>query len=333
MNALNKALKKVLNYRELGLIVALILLLIGAAIFTPSFYSFKSVTSMLANNAVYAVLTVGIMFVLLTGGIDISIGSILGVSGVAVTRLYLAFPNIPVFVWLIAGIAVGCICGAINGFIVGKMKVLSMIATLGTMYAFRGLAYVLSEGKWTTPDEFKEAFTNLAQYKIFGLRSIILWTVAIFAVSAFFLELTRTGRRLYAVGTSEESAVISGINVGKIKFISYILCGACSGLAGVLYASNYATVSSEIGTGYEMTAIAICILGGVSIVGGRGRIDGIIISTLLMSIITYILSLFPGFNIWQTALQGAIILIAVAVNLFNGRLAFKRELKERESLI
>jgi len=333
LNTLNKTFKKVLNYRELGLVVALILLLIGAAIFTPSFYSFKSITSMLANNAVYAILTVGIMFVLLTGGIDISIGSILGVSGVVVTRLYLAFPSIPVFVWIIVGIAVGCICGAINGFLVGKMKVLSMIATLGTMYAFRGLAYVISEGKWITPDEFKEGFTNLAQYKIFGLRSIILWAVVVFAVSAFFLGLTRTGRRLYAVGTSEESSVISGINVGKVKFISYVLCGACSGLAGVLYASNYATVSSEIGTGYEMTAIAICILGGVSIVGGRGRIDGIVISTLLMSVITYILSLFPGFNIWQTALQGAIILVAVAVNLFNGRLAFKRELKERDALI
>lgn len=333
MNHVNKAFKKVRNYRELGLVVALILLLIGAAIFTPSFYSFKSVTSMLVNNAVYAILTVGIMFVLLTGEIDISIGSILGISGVTVTRLYLAFPNIPVFVWIITGIAVGCLCGAINGFFVGKMKVLSMIATLGTMYSFRGIAYVISGGKWITPDKIKENFTNIAQCKIFGFRSIILWVVVVFAVSAFFLELTRTGRRLYAVGTSKESAVISGINVGKVKFISYILCGACSGLAGVLYVSNYATVSSEIGTGYEMTAIAICILGGVSIAGGRGRVDGIVISTLLMSVITYILSLFPGFNIWQTALQGAIILIAVAVNLFNGRLALKRELKERETLI
>ena len=213
------------------------------------------------------------------------------------------------------------------------MKVLPMIATLGTMYAFRGLAYVISGGKWTTPDAFCAAFTALAQKKILGFRSIILWAVAVFAVSAFFLGFTRTGRRLYAVGTGEESAVISGINVGKVKFISYVLCGACSGLGGVLYASNYATVSSDIGTGYEMTAIAICILGGVSIVGGRGRIDGVVIAALLMSIITYILSLFPGFNIWQTALQGAIILIAVAANLLNGRLAVKRELKEREALI
>ena len=333
MNILKKAFKKIINYNELGLIIALILLLLGAEIFTPSFYSFKSVTSMLTNNAVYAILTVGIMFVLLTGGIDISIGSILGVSGVAVTRLLLAFPKVPVFVWVIVGIVIGCICGGINGFFVGKMKVLSMIVTLGTMYAFRGIAFVISEGKWATPDQFKKSFTNIAQYKIFGVRSIILWAVVLFVISAFFLGLTRTGRRLYAVGTSEESAVISGTNVGNIKFIAYVLCGACAGLAGVLYASNYATVNSEIGTGYEMTAIATCILGGVSIVGGRGRIDGIVISTLLMSIITYILSLFPGFNIWQTALQGAIILIAVAVNMLNGRLSFKRELKEREALI
>ncbi len=146
MNTLNRVFKKIINYSELGLIVALILLLVGAKIFTPSFYSFKSVTSMLTNNAVYAILTIGIMFVLLTGGIDISIGSILGVSGVVVTRLLLAFPKVPVFVWIIVGIVIGCICGAINGFLVGKMKVLSMIVTLGTMYAFRGLAFVISDG-------------------------------------------------------------------------------------------------------------------------------------------------------------------------------------------
>ncbi len=326
-------LKKIINYREFGLIVALIVLLIGAGIFTPSFYSFKSVTAMLTNNSVYAILTVGIMFVLLTGGIDISIGSILGVSGVTVTRLLLAYPDVPVFIWVIAGVIIGCLCGAVNGFLVGKMKIISMIVTLGTMYAFRGLAYVISEGRWATPDSFKEAFTNIAQFKIFGIRSIILWAVAIFAVSAFFLKSTLLGRRFYAVGTSEESAEISGINVGNIKFVSYVLCGGCAGLAGVLYASNYAAVSSEIGTGYEMTAIAICILGGVSIVGGRGKTGGIVISTLLMSIITYLLSLFEGFNVWQTGLQGAIILIAVAVNLLSGRLSVKRELKEREALI
>ena len=132
---------------------------------------------------------------------------------------------------------------------------------------------------------------------------------------------------------ANESAGISGINSGNIKFISYVLCGGCAGLAGVLYASYSATVNSEIGSGYEMTAIAICILGGVSIVGGRGKTDGIVISTLLMSIITYLLSLFEGFNVWQTALQGAIILIAVAVNLLSGKLAFNRELKDREALI
>lgn len=333
MNALHKAWKKISGYQALGLIVALIILLVSARILTPSFYSFKSVTSMLTNNAVYAILTVGIMFVLLTGGIDISIGSVLAVSGVSVTRLYLAFPQVPAFVWILVGIAIGALCGAVNGFLAGRMKIIPMIVTLGTMYAYRGLAFVISGGKWFTPDQFGEAFTALAQHKTLGLRAIILWAVAVFAVAAFFLGLIRPGRRLYAVGTGEASAVVAGIDVGKTKWLAYVLCGACAGLAGVLYASNYATVNSEIGTGYEMTAIATCILGGVSITGGRGRIDGIVISTLLMSVITYLLSLIPGFNIWQTALQGAIILIAVAVNLLNGRLTVKRELKEREALI
>lgn len=329
----NNLINKILNYRGFGLIVALILLLICAAIFTPAFYSFNSISSMLTNNAVYAILAVGIMFVLITGGIDISIGSILAVSGVTVSRLTVAFPNVSPLIWLVVGILAGCICGFINGFLVGKMKIVPMIVTLGTMYAYRGAAYVISQGKWTFAHSFSDKFMNLAQTKIFGINAIILWSVAALIVAGLFLTLTKPGRRLYAVGTNEKSALIAGINTAKAKLISYVLCGGCAGLAGVLYASNYAMVNSDIATGYEMTAIAICILGGVSIVGGKGSIDGLVIASLLMSVITYLLSLLPGFSVWQSALQGAIILVAVIVNIINGRISVKRILKGKEALI
>ena len=324
---------KILNYRQSGLILALIILLIGAGIFTRSFYSLKSISSMLTNNSVYAVLAVGIMFVLLTGGIDISIGSILAVSGVTVTKLATTYQSVSPFIWVITGIAVGCICGLINGYLVGKLKIVPMIVTLGTMYVFRGFAYVISGGKWTFSHKFPDSFMNLTQKTFFGFRFIVLWVIVLFVVSGLFLSFTRPGRRLYAIGTSKESAEISGINTDKFYILAYVLCGACAGLAGVLYSSNYVMVNSDIGTGYEMTAIAICILGGVSITGGRGRIDGLAISSILMSVITYLLSLLENFSVWQNALHGIIILVAVAVNLLSGRIAEKGMLKEKEALI
>lgn len=169
----------------------------------------------------------------------------------------------------------------------------------------------------------------IAQNRFLRLSAIVWWAIALFVAAGVFLGYFRPGRRLYAVGTNEESATVAGIDLAAVKILAYVLCGACAGLAGVLYSANYAMINSDIGTGYEMTAIAICILGGVSITGGRGRIDGIVIGTVLMSVITYLLSLLPGFSVWQSALQGAIILAALIVNLFSGKLTEKRTLKER----
>ncbi len=329
----NGFLRKILDYRELGLVAGLILILIAAKIFTPAFYSFDSITSMLTNNAVYAMLAVGVAFPLLTGGIDISIGAILAVSGISVTQLMIKFPQIPSFLFVIFGIIIGCICGFINGFLIGKMKIVPMIVTLGTMYIYRGLAYVISGGEWAFPHMFTKEFTDITQKKIFGINALIIWTVLLLIVTGVFLGFTKFGRRMYAVGSSEESAMIAGINTKKVKLTAYVLCGACAGLAGMMYSSNYAMINSDIGSSYEMTAIAICILGGVSITGGRGRIDGITLSVVVLSIATYMLSLLPGFSVWQNALQGAIIIVAVIINILNGKLADKRMLSERGKLI
>lgn len=329
----NGFLRKILNYRELGLVAALILLLVAAKLLTPAFYSFDSISAMLTNNAVYAVLAVGVSLTLITGGIDISVGAILAVSGISVTELMIAFPKIPSFLFVIFGILIGCVCGFINGFLVGKLKIVPMIVTLGTMYIYRGLAYVISNGEWAFPHLFTKEFMNIAQKKFLGFNAIVIWTVILFIVAGVFLGITKPGRRLYAVGSNEESAMISGINTAKIKLMAYVLCGACAGLAGVLYSSNYAMINSDIGSGYEMTAIAICILGGVSITGGRGRIDGITLSVIVLSIATYLLSLLPGFSVWQNALQGGIIIVAVVINIINGKLANKRMLIERGRLI
>ena len=325
--------KKMTESRNFGLCIGLVVLLIMAKILTPSMYSFNSIVSMLQNNAVYGILAIAEMMVILTGGIDISIGSILSFVGIVCTRLMAENPTVPAVVWVLLAIALGALCGAFNGLIVGYFKMVPMIATLGTMYIFRGLAFLVSGGQWWFPHQFTEGYQKFATLRIAGVPTILFFVLIVFILAAVFLGHTSSGRRIYAIGTSKESSKVAGIKEAKVTFYAMVICGALAGLSGMLYTANYATGSYGIGEGYEMTAISICILGGVSINGGKGKVDGVFLGFIMMSIITYFISLLPGLSVWSDALQGAIIIAAVVMNLYTERSAEKRALKERGALI
>lgn len=326
-------IRKLLNGRNTGLLSGFVVLLIIAAILTPSMYSVTSIMNMLQNNAIYALLAVGMMLVIITGGIDLSVASTLGLAGVICSSLMSKNPNVPAFVWVLLGILVGALCGAFNGFIVGYLRMVPMIATLGTMYIYRGIAFLASGGEWWFPHQFTAGYLSFATGKILGIYNILWFVVIVFVAAGIFLGYTSKGRRIYAIGTNKESAKVAGIKDAKVTFMAFTICGALAGLGGVLYTANYAICYYGMGEGYEMIAIAICILGGVSITGGKGKIDGVIIGTLMMSVITYFISLLPGLSVWQNAIQGSIIIIAVAINIFTIISAKKRVLKERGSLI
>lgn len=333
MNNKKSFVEKVTESRNFGLCLGLVVLLVMAKILTPSMYSFNSIVSMLQNNAVYGILAIAEMMVILTGGIDISIGSTLSFVGIVCTRLMAENPSVPAIVWVILSLVVGGCCGAFNGLIVGYFKMVPMIATLGTMYIFRGLAFLVSGGQWWFPHQFTEGYQKFATMRIAGIPTILIFVVLIFILAAIFLGHTSSGRRIYAIGTSRESSKVAGIKEARVTFYAMVICGVLAGFSGMLYTANYATGSYGIGEGYEMTAIAICILGGVSINGGKGRVDGVFLGFLMMSIITYFISLLPGLSVWSDALQGAIIIAAVVMNLYTERSAAKRALKERGALI
>ena len=327
------ALSKITKGRNFGLMMGLIVLLIIAAIFTPAMYSTQSILNMLRNYSVFGFLAIGVMFVILTGGIDLSIASTLGLAGIITTRLMAENHHIPAFVWVLVGIGVGIVCGLINGILVGYLKMVPMIATLGTMFIYRGLAFVTSGGNWWFPHEFTDSFVNITIGRTFGVFNIIWIFLIAIILTGIFLGYTGPGRRIYAIGTNMESAKIAGIKSERTTLLAFTLSGAFSGLTGMLFVSNYAVASHTIGMGFEMTAIAICILGGVSIAGGRGRIDGVVIAFLMMSIINYFISLLPGFSVWQNAIQGGIIIIAVLINVLTLRSSERNILKERGRLI
>lgn len=320
-------LKKVTSYREFGLILAFIVLLIIAAFITPDMYQPIGLHQMLRNYAVYGILAVGMMAVIITGGIDLSIGSSLALAGIISSQLMLS--GMPVVVCLIGGIAVGALCGLINGFLVGKLHILPLIATLATMYIFRGIAYIDSGGAWLMPNVFKPDFTVVAMGTPLGIYNILVIYIAVLIVFGIFFSKMKLGRRIYAVGSNQESAQVAGINIGNIKMAAYLIMGVLAGLSGFLYVANYSVWEPQTGTGIEMEVIAICILGGVNILGGSGKIGGVIIATLMMSVLSYFLSMLPGMSVWKMALQGAIIIIAVAINIVTNKLSVSSALKAR----
>lgn len=327
-NASPEFFKKLTSYREFGLILAFAALLIIAAFITPDMYQPASLHQMLRNYAVYGILAVGMMAVIITGGIDLSIGSTLAFSGIVASQLMLN--GAPVVVCILGGVAIGAICGLINGFLVGKLRVIPLIATLSTMYIFRGIAYIDSGGAWLMPNVFKPDFTVVAMGTPLGIYNILVIYIAVLIVFGIFFSKMKLGRRIYAVGSNEESAQVAGISIGNVKMAAYLIMGILAGLSGFLYVANYSVWEPQTGTGIEMEVIAICILGGVNIMGGSGKIGGLIISTLLMSVLSYFLSMLPGMSVWKMALQGAIIIIAVGINIVTNKLATASALKARE---
>jgi len=327
-----KVAKSIVSYRGFGLVCSIIVILVIAAFITPSMYSFSSFSTMLNDNSIYAILAVGLTFVLLTGGIDISVGSTLALSAVITTKLMSFNHSIPPILWVLLALLIGGLCGFVNGLLISKLKIIPLIATLGTMYVFSGFAYLVTNGEWFTngKGQYSEGFLAISQTKFLGISTMTWIAIVIIVIAGIFLAFTKPGRRLYAIGTSVESSEVSGIKVSRVRLMAYILSGALAGLCGILFSSGQAVATSEVGKGYEMTAIAICVLGGVSSNGGKGRIDGLILGIITMSLLTKFISLIPGasFSTWQDALKGLIIIIALLINSLNEKMKTKSYILE-----
>ncbi len=330
---MKKGFEAIKNNRNFGLLAGFAVILIAARILTPRMYSVNSIMNMLRNYSIYAFLSAGMMLVIITGGIDLSIGSTLSLVGVICSFGLIVHPGIPGIVWLFLGMLIGLVCGLVNGFLVGYLKIVPMIATLGTMYIYRGMSFLLSGGAWCFPQHYTESYTNIALRKIAGVNSIIWIAIIVFVLLGIFMEFTTGGRRIYAVGTNEESARIAGINKARVLLLAYGLEGMLAGVAGMLYTSNYALCFYGMGEGYEMTAIAICILGGVSIRGGRGKTDSVALACVLMSVITYFISLLPGLSVYQNVLQAVIIAGSVGINNYVSHLGRLSALRRKGELM
>jgi rhamnose transport system permease protein len=302
------------RFREVGLLGFIILLSIVVQLRNPSFLTLENLNDMITNTAILSILAIGMMLVIITGGIDLSIGATLALSGMIAALTVGAYPNLNP-IWAISlGILIGVISGGVLGVIISKGGVLPIIATLGMMYIFRGFTFMVSGGKWVSAHQMPVSFKGIATGSFMGINNLILIAVITYLIFYYFINHTRTGRQIYAVGSNPESAKISGINHDRIIWLVYTLMGGLSGLAGVLWVSKFASAQGDTASGYELTVIAACVLGGVNIAGGSGKISGLILGSVLIGILNNALPLINVSPFWQMGIQGSIILIAVVLN-------------------
>lgn len=318
------------NIREVGLIAVIIIIAIFVQIRSGgNFLTMTNLNDMIVETAVLAILAVGMMMVIITGGIDLSIGATMALSAMVSCTVLKYNPGLPVVVIVLVAIATGAVCGFVIGNLVSRLYILPIIATLGMMNVYRGSTYLVSNGGWILQKDMTKEFMGLATGKFLGINNLVCIAIVVYAAGYYFLNYTRKGRQIYAVGNSIESARVSGINTKSVLTLVYSLMGATAGLGGVLYVCKYAAAQGETATGYEMSVIAACVLGGVSISGGVGKVQGVLLGALLFGMLNNALPLIQVSAFWQEAIRGLLILFSILVNALMQRRVTQKALERR----
>lgn len=323
-----------LLFLKLRAVLMLVLLLALFSILSPTFLTAANLSILAKHVSISALLAVGMTFVVLTGGIDLSVGSIAGLCGIVAglmlhglhfgASLYYA----PVFLVVLVALLVGALAGACNGVLVSVFSIAPFIATLGMLYIARGAALLLSDGH-TLPDLGGEAarhntgFLALGQSFLLGLPVPVWIAVAVTALCAFVAAYTPFGRHVYAIGGNERAAMLAGIRIAKVKLITYVISGFCAALVGLIIASQLESAHPATGESFELNAIAAIVLGGTSLMGGRGSIGGSLIGALVIGVLADGLVMLGVSEFWQIVIKGLVIVLAVMVDQFQSRAQFR----------
>ena len=304
----------ILKQRETLLAVLVIVLIGGVGLQEPVYIQSKSLGNLLVESAVLVMLALTQMFVIITRGIDLSVASTLALSGMIAALLNATVPGLPLAAIVAIAMGSGLLLGLLNGWLIGYLELPPIVVTLGTMSVYRGLVFVLSNGKWVSAHQMSPEFIGFPLETLLGVTHLV-WIAAVVVVAMGYLaRYTRYGRDLYAIGNEPSSARYVGIPTPKRLFWTYGLSGLVAGLCGYLWVARYAVAYTEVALGYELTVIAACVIGGVSIAGGSGSIAGAVLGSLFLAVINTALPILKVNPFWQSALTGAVILVAVLIN-------------------
>jgi rhamnose transport system permease protein len=303
-----------LKHREFALALIIAVLIAGIGIYAPAFVSPDNIAYVLDDTSILFMMVLAQMMVILTRGIDLSVASNLALSGMISASLAQYNPNLPVIVYLTLACVTGLILGMINGSLIAFLGIPPIVTTLGTLAAFRGLIVVYGRGNQVNASEMGDAFQHFPKMPLFGVTTTFWIMVALSVAVWLFLTRSRTGRNLYAVGGNPVAARYCGVSIARQELLVYILSGTISGLCGYLWVARYGVAYSEIASGFELTVIAACVIGGVSIAGGVGTVPGALLGALFLGTIVNALPVMQVTPFWQMAISGFVILAAVIVN-------------------
>ena len=294
--------------REFVVLIATLAMCVVFTVLNKNFLNYSNFLTVLQQMVLNGILAVGMMFTIITGGIDLSVGCTYAITGIVVASCTVNYGMNP-FLAILVGILIGAVLGAFNGFLINQLKLQPFIATLGTMSLYRGIAYVVTGGVPVTnvPTSYRDIFNGIV---FGGVRSYIIVMVVVFVIAHILLSKMRSGDYLYAVGGNEEAAKLSGVNVIKTKYIAYIFCGICAAIAGMIMLASLGSAEATAGQAYETNAIAAAAIGGTRMAGGKGTALGTFIGALMLAVLKVGMVVINVDSFWQFVVTGIIIIVA-----------------------
>ena len=319
--------KKQFNFQNMiskyGIVAVLILMIVGMSIVKPSFRTITNFLNILTQSSIYGILALGMTLVIISKGIDLSVGSILAMSAVvaaslgqtstATSRLFPNLPELPVIVPILGALAIGTLCGVINGGLIAFTGIPAFIATLGMTTIARGFAYIYTNGKPVST--LIPGFRFIGQGNILGVPMPVVIYLVMILITWVLLNNTRFGKRVYAVGGNINAAEVSGVNVKKMLLLIYTYMGLLAGISGVVATARMVSAQPGLAVGYELTAIASTTIGGTSHSGGIGTIWGAVVGALVLSVMRNGMTILGIHSYWQQIVEGLVIIVAVILDM------------------
>lgn len=303
---------RLLRVRELGIAIAIALVFGVTLLKNRDFAGAESVQQLLAGASLIILLAVGETLVIVTRNVDLSIGSVVGLSAYVVGLLFVDHPGMPVLLGFVLGTVVGLVCGAVNGLITTVLRVPSLVVTLAALYIIRGIDALIVDGKQINPASIPGSFTVIGYKTVLGVPWLFVIVVVVVLVTGYAMRSLRAARDLYAIGSNPEAAALAGIPTGRRVFTAFLISGGLAGLTGALFLAEFATVDAIGGTGYELSVVAAVVVGGVAIFGGSGTVIGAALGALLLNTINQALVAAKISAFWNQAIAGGLLLAAIA---------------------
>jgi rhamnose transport system permease protein len=329
--AFSSGLGAFIRARETGILLALVLVVVATTAKNPAFlFSPDGWRDLLLTPAILILIAVGQAIVIITRSVDLSVGSILGLTAYLTGRLFLDVPGIPILAVFVAGIVFGGLLGLVNGALVAFAKVPALVITLGTLYAYRGINVAWTGSDRINASDMPKDFLALGTGQFLSIPYLTIIALVVLVAAGWYMRNIRAGRQFYAIGSDPDAARLYGLPVTRRILVAFVVSGALTGLAGVLYAARYGTVNSQAGSGYELDAVGAAVIGGVAIFGGSGTVWGAAIGAVLLLTINRALPILGVPDFWQRAVVGVLIIGAIVLDRVLSLRQSRKLLEERD---